>query len=399
MQKIAQLLVFIFVITLLLKCNRADTEIIESHDVLETNLESVPSKIKSSPNPLGHGYDFEGNGKDENQILQENLSPSILNSFPLPQMDEAFKEGLLNQLKILRHAKINNIFIDDHEINQQHIKKVLNHLMEIKNEEQVSLPDFTAFQLQGEDNKGNVHFTGYFTPILEVRKEQDSIFKHPIYRYPVNWKGRLPSRKDIVEEEVLKGRDLEIAYAKDQFSIYTMQVQGSGIVEFEDGEQKLLAFAGGNQHAYKSIGRYMIDEGYMSAKSVSLERIQKYFDENPENVNEILNENQSYVFFSPQDSKPIGAGNTPLTPLYSIAVDRRHIPLGAVLLANIPIINEENEISHYEWRFVLAQDVGAAIKGPGHVDLYMGIGKEARRQASFLHHYGELWMILPKDLD
>ncbi len=397
MPKIVHFLFFALAVILLMKCNSTEPEFLDATEILEANLEAQTVK-DTLPNELGRGYDFEGNGKDDSQIFQTSLSTKILDSFPLPQMTSTFKEGLQSQLKILRHAKIRDIEIDGKEINRQHISEVLNHLIGVQNDEEISLEDFTAFQLQGEDQKGNVHFTGYFTPILEVRKVADSIFKFPIYRYPVNWKGRLPSRKEIVEEEVLKGRDLEIAYAKDQFSIYTMQVQGSGIIEFENGEQKLLAFAGGNQHSYKSIGRYMIDQGYMSAKSVSLERIQKYFDENPDHVNEILNENQSYVFFSPQDSKPIGAGNVPLTPFISIAVDRKHIPLGAVLLANIPILNSENEISHHEWRFVLAQDVGAAIKGPGHVDLYMGVGKEARRQASYLHHYGQLWMILPQDL-
>ena len=401
MLKILKLLIFICPIILFLKCNNPGPILQDSPQVLESILPATEliNNTDSLQDQLGHGYEFEGNGKDDKLMFQENFSRSILDSFSLPQMDQDFKEGLKNQLRILRHVKVKDVSFDDRKIESKDLTSVINYLLQQENETPISFDNFTAFQLEGEDKKGNVHFTGYFTPILEVRKEQDSIFKYPIYRYPINWTGKLPSRKAIVEDEVLKGRGLEIAYAKDQFSIYTMQVQGSGIVEFENGEQKLLAFAGGNQHPYKSIGRHMIEEGYMSAKSISLERIKKYFEEFPHYINEVLNVNQSYVFFQPQDSKPIGAGNEPLTPMYSIAVDRKHIPLGSVLLAHIPILDSSNEISHYEWRFVLAQDVGAAIKGPGHVDVYMGIGKEARRLASFLHHYGQLYIILPDSED
>ena len=34
--------------------------------------------------------------------------------------------------------------------------------------------------------------------------------------------------------------------------------------------------------------------------------------------------------------------------------------------------------------------------GAGHVDLYMGIGEEAKRKSSALHHYGEIWLLLKK---
>jgi membrane-bound lytic murein transglycosylase A len=37
-----------------------------------------------------------------------------------------------------------------------------------------------------------------------------------------------------------------------------------------------------------------------------------------------------------------------------------------------------------------------AIKGAGHIDLYGGVGEEGERYADAMHHYGELWLILPK---
>ena len=92
----------------------------------------------------------------------------------------------------------------------------------------------------------------------------------------------------------------------------------------------------------------------------------------------------------------VGAGLVQLLAEYSIAVDKRFIPLGSCLLARVPII-ERNKVTHHEYRLLLAQDIGGAIKGPGRIDLYTGIGEQARRKASALHHYGNLWLLLPKD--
>jgi len=107
--------------------------------------------------------------------------------------------------------------------------------------------------------------------------------------------------------------------------------------------------------------------------------------------------NPNYIFFKPSKNKPKGAGHVPLTAKYSIAVDRKYIPLGSCLLAQIPIIGENKKFSHYEFRFLIAQDIGGAINGPGHVDLYQGIGKIGQKNASALHHYGKLWLLLPKE--
>ena len=112
-------------------------------------------------------------------------------------------------------------------------------------------------------------------------------------------------------------------------------------------------------------------------------------------IDSVLFANPSYVFFEPAQSRPKGAGLVPLTSMHSIAVDTRYIPLGSVLLATVPVINKRNQVIRHEYKLLVAQDVGGAIKGPGHVDLYTGIGTAARRKASALHHYGKLWLLLP----
>ncbi len=382
----------------LYKCNSAVLEIEtipDSFKTLNQTMQLIPSdSIDQARDQLVTGYEFDGNGKKIIKPSHDQIS--ILDSMQNTPIESSFVYGLRQQLTILEYAKVNDVQFDDRVIQEEDLRKVIKMFEEAYVSGQLNIDNFELKALTGKDDLGNVHYTGYFTPIISVRKDKDTIYKYPIYRYPSNWEGDLPSRREIVQEGVLEGKNLEIAYGKDQLKIYTMQVQGSGIIEYKDGERQLLAFAGGNKHPYRSIGRYLIDKSYISKKSVSLDRITEFFETYPHLLDEVLNENPSFVFFSPKDSDPIGAGNIPLTPFYSIAVDRKYIPLGATLLAQIPILDESNEFSHHEWRFVLAQDVGGAIKGPGHVDLYMGIGPDAKKKASFLHHYGQIWMILPK---
>jgi membrane-bound lytic murein transglycosylase A len=47
-------------------------------------------------------------------------------------------------------------------------------------------------------------------------------------------------------------------------------------------------------------------------------------------------------------------------------------------------------------RFVLNQDKGSAIKGPGRVDLFCGFGETAEAIAGSLKEKGELYFLIKK---
>ena len=346
---------------------------------------------------LGHGYDFVGNGKIASQSLDSIFTPTDIDTFPIAEYSDDLLKSLALQLKLLSRKKNFVKNVSGQEISKNDIETTIKHLISSQNEHDSNIEDsLIAYQLYGEDGRGNVHYTGYFTPVLEVRAKQDSIFNYPLYRFPSKWSGPLPSRKEIDSEGALQDKDLEIAFAKSKLDVYFMHVQGSGIVEFEDGKTMLLAHAGSNNRAYKSIGKYMIEQGLTTKEKVSLKSIQNYFKEHPDQLDGILNINASYIFFVPQKSQPYGAGNIPLTPYHSIAVDKDVIPLGSCLLGSVPILDENRNFSHHEYRILIAQDVGGAINGPGHIDLYTGIGRSAKNAASNLHHYGRLWLLLPK---
>ena len=79
--------------------------------------------------------------------------------------------------------------------------------------------------------------------------------------------------------------------------IYYMQLQGSGLVRFSNGQHTYFAYAGTNQQPYRSIGKYIKDNETITLRNISMEGIKSYLKYHPEQVKPILFTNPSYVFF------------------------------------------------------------------------------------------------------
>jgi len=84
----------------------------------------------------------------------------------------------------------------------------------------------------------------------------------------------------------------------------------------------------------------------------------------------------------------------------TIATDHEHFPEGALAFIRLrkPLFDEQGNIVRRVpfSRFVLSQDKGAAIKGPGRVDLFCGFGEKAMATAGSLKEYGELYLLIKK---
>lgn len=75
------------------------------------------------------------------------------------------------------------------------------------------------------------------------------------------------------------------------------------------------------------------------------------------------------------------------------------MPPGALALmhTSLPMTNNFGEIEyHTASRYVLDQDTGSAIKGPGRVDYFMGTGQLAGDRAGVTGSRGELYYLLLK---
>lgn len=350
--------------------------------------------------PAGQGYEFSGNGKREFTCLSQLYTAAQLDDMPLLLTDQksALQLALQRQRSVLAHAKPWQA--EGLHLTPAQLRQVAETVAQLP--DQTSLAalsrQLSPYLLKGEDGCGNTHFTAYFAPLIQVKSKPDAQFKYPVYRKPAKWpQGKVPSRADIDQQGALQGLGLEIGYAASLLDIYMLQVQGSGLAHFLDtGEKITFQFGGQNGLPYSSLGRLLVDKGHVPADQISLNAIRDFFAKQPELMPEYLSHNASYTFFDKVQAGPKGTLSTEVVPEVSIAVDPAFIPLGSVLLAEIPRLNAQGEFVGHVYRLLVAQDTGGAIKGPGHVDMFMGIGPEAQAKAGFLHHYGRLWLLLPK---
>ncbi|MNR86850.1 Membrane-bound lytic murein transglycosylase A precursor [compost metagenome] len=286
--------------------------------------------------------------------------------------------------------------------------------------------EFDWISVPGSDGQGKVHATGYYLPLLEARAKPDSRFRFPLYGVPkdlvrVNlgafhsrFEGEaivarleggkvLPyfSRSEIDDGGVLSGKGLELAWVDDEMARYSLMVQGSGLLRFEDGRIANVNYAAANGHAYKSLGKALIADGKIPAERISMPAIEAYFRERPAEMRPYLNRNPSYVFFKLAPEGPYGTDGIALVPGRAIATDKRLFGSGLIGYLTYPRARFAPSGAVASWeagsRFVLDQDTGGAIKGPGRVDVYWGGGSEAALRAGTLNGDARLWYLLLKE--
>jgi membrane-bound lytic murein transglycosylase A len=287
---------------------------------------------------------------------------------------------------------------------------------------------FRVYRAAGRVGNNKVLFTGYFEPILDASLTRDETFKYPIYRRPDDlvkidlslfnerFRGEsivaritenkvLPyySRYHIEVEKALEGRNLEIAWAKDLIDVAFLHIQGSGRLRLPDNTHVLVGYQESNGRPYRSIGRYMLDKGFMKPEEMSMQGIRSYLSQHLEVTEEVLNYNPSYIFFRKVENGPLGNINVPLTPGRSLALDVRLFPKGALcfILCEKPQVSAQGDITGWRSfsRFVLNQDTGGAIKGAGRADLFWGNGPYAELAAGHMKHNGELYVLIKKSLE
>ncbi len=284
---------------------------------------------------------------------------------------------------------------------------------------------FNVYQSVGSDGRGTVLYTGYYEPILKGSLTPNGTFRRPLYKRPNDlieidlelfssrFKGEkirarydgsriVPyyTREEIDNYGMLSGRQLEIAWLEDPIDVFFLQIQGSGQVLLEDGTTLRVNYSAWNGRPYRSIGALLIDRGIIKREEMSITRLREYLRDNPSQREEILNYNESYIFFRVVEQGPLGNIEVPLTPGLSIATDSRLFPKGGLvyICAEKPIIDDSGTV--IGWipfsRFALNQDTGGVIKGPGRVDLFWGSGEGAGIPAGHMKNEGKLYFLVEK---
>jgi len=282
--------------------------------------------------------------------------------------------------------------------------------------------------LIGVADRGRI--TGYYEPLLNGSRTKVPPFTVPLHRPPDDLlivdlaslhpelagrrvRGRLvetPNGKRVVpywsREELTRGARLagaELLWVDDPVEAFFLQVQGSGRVRLhggaDEGRVVRVGYADVNGHPYKSIGRWLVERGELKLEDASMQGIQAWARANPARVDELLNQNPSYVFFrelplGDPNAGPLGALNVPLTAGYSVAVDPQFVPLGAPV-----VVATEHPVHGAPLvRLTAAQDTGGAIRGPLRFDFFWGTGRDAGEIAGRQRHDVAAWILVPKGL-
>lgn len=278
---------------------------------------------------------------------------------------------------------------------------------------------FQPWRIESSLNGDTGLVTGYYEALLTGGREHKP-GRVPLYAEPDDLltidlaelypelkgkrvRGRVEGKKvvpywsrDDINQGKGPGPGKVLVWADDPIDAFFLEIQGSGRVQLEDGSRVRLGYANQNGHPYRSIGRWLADQGEIPIEQVSMQRIQAWALANPARLRELLSQNPSYVFFRivPDDGRgAIGALNVPLTAGASIAVDPKFTPLGSPVWLDTTHPSSNTPLQ----RLVQAQDTGGAIRGPVRADFFWGFGHDAGAQAGIMKQKGRMWLLLPKD--
>ncbi len=279
--------------------------------------------------------------------------------------------------------------------------------------------EFRPWALVEPDGNREGTVTGYYEPLLHGSRTRHSPYLWPLFGPPddlvvvdlaeiypelktMRLRGRLQGRKLVpyytraewAQQEDSR-RDGALMWIDDPLDLFFLQIQGSGQIVLDDGTRVRVSYADQNGHPFRSIGRWLIDQGEIKLEQASMQGIKAWGRANPQRLQEMLNANPSLVFFRElpaEGSGPPGALGVPLTPERSIAVDPGIVTLGAPVFLATTWPNDSKPLQ----RLMLAQDTGGAIRGAVRADFYWGSGAEAGSLAGKMRQSGSMWELLPK---
>ncbi len=279
---------------------------------------------------------------------------------------------------------------------------------------------FVPNLIRAADGADSGLITGYYEAMLRGARKKGGAFQTPLYKVPDDLltvdlasvypelkgkrlRGRLAGKKVVpystraeIAQAEMAGK--ELLWVDDPVEAFFLEVQGSGRIELADaGETVRVSYADQNGHPYKAIGRWLIDQGELTAEQATAQGIKAWIAANPGRRQELFNVNPSYVFFReerlPDPSiGPKGALGVPLTGGRSVAVDPAFLPLGAPVFLSTTESGSDVPMQ----RLVMAQDTGGAIRGAVRADFFFGFGYEAMEAAGRMKQRGQLWVLMPR---
>lgn len=264
-------------------------------------------------------------------------------------------------------------------------------------------------------------FTGYYMPFLKGSLTQSAEYSIPIYEVPddlisidlglflphlktKNIVGRLLGNKVLpyytreqINNGAIKEKARVLAWIHSPIDRLFLEIQGSGVLELEDGSKMYVGYGAQNGAPYTAIAGVLIKKGVMTKDNASMQGIKRYLEAHPKEQDKVINQNKSFVFFRKLHlNGALGSQGVALTPGYSLAIDRQWIPMGAPLwLSTTRPDSQMPDTNKPMQRLMIAQDTGGAIKGRVRGDVFWGGGDKATLIAGHMKNEGHYWLLLP----
>lgn len=263
--------------------------------------------------------------------------------------------------------------------------------------------------------------TGYYEPEVLGSRQKSDRFATPLLRrpadlvrisdvpedlIPLNWNKKIRFAKQsetgiepymdrgAILDGGLDGRGLELVFLESPIDAFFIHIQGSARIRLDDNSVMRVSYAAKTGHDYTPIGRVLIERNQIAREEMSMEAIRSWLSDNPDQQNEVMSHNRSYIFFSEivgldPDDGPVGAGKVALSARRSLAVDRTLHTYGTPIFLNADL---DEPFQH----LMIAQDTGSAIVGPARGDIYFGSGAKAEREAGAIRHAADFYLLWPK---
>ena len=272
---------------------------------------------------------------------------------------------------------------------------------------------FDVYESVGYNNEGIVLFTGYYAGVFNASKTQTGEFRYPLYKRPADLATdpktgeplgrRMPdgstvpyaTRAEIEKSDMFAGN--ELVWLDDALSAYLVHVNGSAKLRMTDGSEMYIGYNGKTDRPYYGLGKSLVEAGVIPANELSLPRIRRAYRENPEQVKQLMQRNECYVFFTEYgpDKWPAGSLGVRVSPETTLATDKKIYPRGGLLIVDTEAVTLSMGRKRF-LRFMLDQDTGGAIRAPGRADIFMGIGGTAEILAGGQYAEGRLYYFFLK---
>lgn len=342
----------------------------------------------------------------KNLSQNENASKEILQAVSFDTLPESFEDENFNEVLTLFKKNC------EAKKTKQLYPQLCQKSYEAEDPKEFILSNFQPYQINNDGNYTQEGLlTGYYLASINASLNKSEKYKYPIYETPddlvsVNLSSIYPELKHyrlrgrLVNGVIVpyytreESKELEakvLCYCDSKIDKFFLEIQGSGKVNLDDNSSIYIGYDDQNGHKYRAIGKYLIEQGELTKEEVSMQSIEKWLKEHPQRVDEVLNYNNSMVFFKERSVGAVGALGLELTPYRSVAIDRRYTKLGSMMFLEAQM--EDRNIS----KMVFAQDTGGAIKGSVRADFFTGFGEESQALAGRLKAPLKLWVFLPKN--